>query len=112
MIHSLMCKNPQVYKFDSFPTKDNLDISVQSNSQLNSSNSPPSVAESQQRPLRDTADSAMSSILQDSLSKRRISLASYFPPDGIDNDWMLLSHELEGFDTQFALPNLLQYFTT
>ncbi|KAE8553615.1 hypothetical protein TMatcc_006939 [Talaromyces marneffei ATCC 18224] len=117
-IHAVMCKNRQIYKFDTFPAMDNQmtqmlpnsDMLVQSSSQLNSCNSPLFAARSQQIALRNTLDSVMSSILRDSISKKTISLTLYFPPDDIDNDQMLSSHELEGFGTQFALQKLLQYF--
>lgn len=112
-IYALMHKNQQIFKSDLFRTENDqmspllrlFNMSDQLSSQLSICNSFTSKARSLQIDLRDIVCSVMSSTLRDTSSEKAISLASYFPPDDTDNDWMLGSYGLDVFGIK-----LLQYF--
>lgn len=103
-IQTLIFKNPQIYKFDSFRA---FNTSDQLSSQLSIRNSSPSVARLLQIALGNEVDVAKSLY---SFLERQISLTSYFPPVETSNNVEVLFHLQERSAIQFALQGFLQYF--
>lgn len=101
-IQTLVFKDPRIYNFDAFRA---FKTSDPSSGQLSMRDNLTSRARSLQKDLENAVNNANSSALQGLPSMKAISLASYFPLDETNNDFMLGSYGLKEFGVKF-----LQYF--